>query len=224
MSPAALPCSDTTEGSRIDRLALRIAKRSPTTVPAPPPVAGDDRQLSRRKVLTRALAASTLVMFPLRLANPTTARAEGYCASQCLGDANTAALARSSTCAKTAFGVDLPTIDDYTSYVASKIKFGGLGGLLILTETVRFDGCMIAGEIRYYYDAGKCGQPNCGNPKKYTPQANTACQGCKAGSHCCVCRDYNDGRPLPNVLVNGGYSCAAYCTTLGFTVISDTPC
>jgi hypothetical protein len=224
VSPADHPYSDTTVGSRIDRFALRLAKRSPTPVTGPPPAVSGDGQLSRRKVLTRALGASTLVMLSLRLANPTTARAEAYCAAQCLNDANTATLARSSTCAKTAFGVDLPTIEDYTSYVASKIKFGGLGGLLILTETVRFDGCNIASEIRYYYEAGKCGKPNCGNPKKYPPQANGACRDCKAGSHCCVCRDYNDGKPLPNVLVNGGYSCAVYCTTLGFTVISDTPC
>lgn len=55
-------------------------------------------------------------------------------------------------------------------------------------------------------------------------EATGAWQNCTTGYHCCVCRDDNDGQPLPNVLINGGYSCTTYCSTLGFTVISDTPC
>lgn len=216
--------SDTAGRSRIDRLALRIATRSRAPLAAPLAMVGEDGRLSRRKVLTRALSAGVLAILPLRLANPGLAQAEGYCAAQCLNDASTASLARFSTCSKAAFGVDLPTIEDYTSYVASKIKFGGLGALLVLAETARFDGCNIASEIRYYHDTGQCGKPNCGNAKKYPPAAKTACLDCRAGYHCCVCRDYNDGKPLPNALVNGGYSCAVYCTGLGFTVISDTPC
>jgi hypothetical protein len=218
------PYSDTTAGSRIDRLALRIARRSPTPAPAPPPALGDDGQLSRRKVLTRALSASALVMLPLRLANPTTARAEGYCAAQCLNDANATALAAFSACEKAAFGVALPTFADLTNYVTSKLKFGGLGGLLVLTELARYDVCAVANEIRYDHQAGKCGEANCGDAKKYPPGARTACTGCRPGYHCCVCRDYNDGKPLPNTLVNGGFSCDAFCKELGFTVISDTPC
>jgi hypothetical protein len=213
-----------TPRSRIDRLALRLSKRSPAPVAEPPPADSDDGQLSRRKVLARAVGASALMMVSLRVASPSTASAEAYCAAQCLTDANSAALARLTTCAKSAFGVDLPTVQDYTSYVASKIKFGGLGALLVLAETARFDVCTVASEIRYSIDAGRCGQVNCGNPKKYPRPATGACQNCNPGYHCCVCRDYNDGKPLPNVLVNGGYSCSVYCTSLGFTVISDTSC
>lgn len=222
MSRAEFPDNATTRVSRIDRLALRLAKRS-TPVTQPPP-AENDGQLSRRKVLARAVGASALMMVPLRLASATTASADAYCAGQCLNDANSADLGRLTACGKAAFGVDLPTLQDYTSYVASKIKFGGLGALLVLTETARFDVCVVASEIRYSHDAGQCGQVNCGNPKKYPQPATGACQNCRPGYHCCVCRDYNDGKPLPNVLVNGSYSCPVYCTSLGFTVISDTPC
>ena len=95
---------------------------------------------------------------------------------------------------------------------------------MLVNEIARADACGVVTEIPYYRDAGKCGEPNCGNPAKYPPHSTGACQNCQAGSHCCVCRDYNDGKPLPNVLVNGGYSCSIYCSTLGFTVISDTPC
>lgn len=224
MSPAKRPDNDTTTLSRIDRLALRLARRTSTPVTTPTAAGSDDHQMSRRMVLARALGASTLAMLPLRLASPTAASAEAYCAGQCLNDANTAALERFSICGKAAFGVDLPTFQDYIAYVASKIKYGGLGGLVILTETARFDVCNVASEIRYYYDAGQCGKADCGNAKKYPRPATGACQNCSAGYHCCVCRDYNDGKPLPNVLVNGGYSCSTFCTTLGFTVISDTPC
>ena len=223
MSRATHPQGDTTAGSRFDRLALWIARRSPTPAPAPTPALREAGQLSRRKVLTRALGASALVMAPLRLTDPTPARAEGYCASKCLDDANATALAGITSCEKAAFGVALPTVDDFSAYVASKIKFGGLGGLLLLTETARYDLCVVGNEIRYSHQAGKCGEPNCGNPKKYPPGATTACQGCRPGYHCCVCRDYT-GKPLPNTLVNGGFSCSAFCTEQGFTVISDSPC
>ncbi len=208
MSRPAHLSSDRAAGSRIDRLALRIAKRSPTPFPAP-----DDRpaigngQLSRRKLLTRALSASVLAMLPLRLANPSTARADAYCAVQCLNDANAAALTRFSTCSKAAFGVDLPTVQDYTAYVASKIKLGGLGALLVLTETVRFDGCNTANVVRYQYDAGQCGSPNCGDPKKYPPQPG--CDMCV--EQCCFCPT---GVVAAGCLPNGdttscGESCAA---------------
>jgi len=222
VSLAAHPDHDMTPGSRIDRLALWLAQRSkPIREPRPP---DNDGHLSRRKVIARAVGASTLMILPLRLVSPTAATAEAYCAGQCLSDANSADLARLTACGKAAFGVDLPTLQDYTSYVASKIKFGGLGALLVLTETARYDVCVVTSELRYSYAAGQCGQVNCGNPKKYPRPATGACQNCNPGYHCCVCRDYNDGKPLPNVLVNGGYSCSAYCTSLGFTVISDTPC
>jgi hypothetical protein len=176
------PYSDTTAGSRIDRLALRIARRSPTPAPAPPAALGDNGQLSRRKVLTRALSASVLAMLPLRLANPTTARAEGYCAAQCLNDANTTALAAFSACEKAAFGVALPTFADLTHYVTSKLKFGGLGGLLVLTELARYDVCAVANEIRYDHQAGKCGEANCGDAKKYP---RPGCETC--AEFCCFC-------------------------------------
>jgi hypothetical protein len=179
-----VPRSGTAANSRIDRFALSVAKRSPVPVTArrasTPAVNG---QISRRRLLTRALSAGVVAIVPLRLANPSAAQADGYCAAQCLNDANTAALGRFSTCAKAAFGVDLPTLQDYASYVASKIKFGGLGGLVVLTETARFDGCTVASEIRYHHDAGQCGTPNCGNPKKYPLK-----RGCDICSQfCCFC-------------------------------------
>jgi hypothetical protein len=214
---------DATAGSRFDRLALRIARRSPTPVSAPAPVPGDGGQLSRRKVLTTALGAGAAVMVPLRLADPTTARADGYCAAECLNDANATSVAGFTSCEKAAFGVALPTPDDVTAYVASKIKFGGLGALLLITETARYDVCVVGNEIRYNRQAGKCGEPNCGDAKKYPPGATTACDGCHPGFHCCVCRDYT-GKLLPNTLVNGGFSCASFCMEQGFTVVSDKPC
>jgi hypothetical protein len=215
--------------SLIDRLALRIAKLSRTAKPSPvtgppSPPAGDDGKLSRRKVLNRALGAGGLAMLPLRLAAPDAAQAEGYCAAQCLDDANAVHDARLSKCFASAFGTDIPDAKALAAYAASKIKSGGLGALVLVNEIARADACGVVTEIRYYRDAGKCGEPNCGNPAKYPPHSTGACQNCQAGSHCCVCRDYNDGKPLPNVLVNGGYSCSTYCSTLGFTVISDTPC
>ena len=224
MSPAAHLDGDTTAGSRIDRLALRLAQRPSPPVPVPPPAASDDGQLSRRKVLTRALGAGALALLPLRFANPTAARAEGYCAAECLNDATSAFDARLTKCYVSAFGTDIPDRKALATYVAAKIRSGGLGALVLANEIASADVCIIGDQIRYHYEAGNCGKPNCGNPKKYPPQATGACQDCKAGSHCCVCRDYNDGKPLPNVLINGGYSCAVYCATLGFTVISDTPC
>ena len=184
MSAASLPRTGKVANSRIDRFALSIAKRSPVPVMAQrastPIVNG---QISRRRLLTRALSAGVVSILPLRLANPSAAQAEGYCAAQCLDDVNAADLARLTTCAKTAFGVDLPTMQDYTSYVASKIKFGGLGALVILTETARYDVCTVASEIRYHHDAGQCGTPNCGNPKKYP--LRPGCESCT--ELCCFC-------------------------------------
>jgi hypothetical protein len=209
--------------SLIDRLALRIAR--PSTAPAPsPPAARQDGNLSRRTVLNRALGAAALVMVPLRLADPEAAQAEGYCAAQCLDDANGSHDTRLHKCYVSAFGADISGAKALGAYAAAKIRSGGLGALVLVNEIVRADGCVVATEIRYYYDAGKCGDPNCGNPAKYPSPVTGACQNCKPGFHCCVCRDYNDGKPLPNVLVNGGYSCAVFCSTQGFTVITDTPC
>jgi hypothetical protein len=213
-----------TPTSRIERLAIRIAGRPRTPVTAPPPAGGDDGQLSRRKALARALGAGAVVMLPLRLADPTAAHAEGYCAAQCLDDANKAHDARLTKCFVSAFGTDIPDAKAFASYVAAKIRSGGLGALVLASEIARADACGVVTELRYYHDTGKCGEPNCGDAKKYPPQATGACQNCTTGYHCCVCRDYNDGKPLPNVLINGGYSCTTYCSTLGFTVISDTPC
>jgi hypothetical protein len=209
--------------SLIDRLALRVAKPSPAPTPSPPPL-GEDGKLSRRKVLNRALGAAALVMVPLRLADPGAAQAEGFCAAQCLDDANTLHDARLSKCFASAFGTDIPDAKALAAYAAAKIKSGGLGALVLVNEIARADACGVVTEIRYYHDAGKCGEPNCGNPAKYPSQSTGGCQNCMAGFHCCICRDYNDGKPLHNVLVNGGYSCSDFCSTLGLSVISDTPC
>ena len=59
------------------RLAMQSKERQPAR---PHGTAMADGPLSRRKVIGRALAAGTLMMLPLRLVNPTPARAEGYCA------------------------------------------------------------------------------------------------------------------------------------------------
>jgi hypothetical protein len=209
---------------RIDRLALWMAKRSPTQVRVPTRALGDGEPLSRRNVLIRALGAGALVMVPLRLADPSTARAESYCAARCLDDANSAYDTRLRECYVSSFGTDLPDTKAKLTYFASKIRSGGLGALVLVSEIARADRCVVTDHLRYYYETGKCGDTSCGDAKKYPRPASTACTSCRAGYHCCVCRDYNDGRPLPNELVNGGYSCSDYCTTLGFTVISDTPC
>jgi hypothetical protein len=176
------PYSDTTAGSRIDRLALRIARRSPAPVTAPPPALGDDGQLSRRKVLTRALGASALVMLPLRLANPTAAQADGYCAAQCLNDANTAYNTRLTKCFVSAFGTDIPDQKAFATYVAAKIRSGGLGALVLANEIASADACGVGDQIHYYHDAGQCGGPNCGDPKKYP---RPGCETC--AEFCCFC-------------------------------------
>ena len=222
MIPSTPPHADPNAGSRIDRLAMRVARRSRRS--RTPTASRDGKQLSRRTVLTRALSAGALVMVPLRLVDPTAAQAEGYCAARCLNDANAAHDTRLTKCFVSAFGTDIPDAKALATYAAAKIRSGGLGALVLASEIAKADACGVVTEIRYYHDAGKCGEPNCGDPKKYPPQTTGACQNCQGGFHCCVCRDYNDGKPLPNVLVNGGYSCAVYCTQLGFTVISDTPC
>ena len=199
-----------------------MAKRSPTPVPARTRTI-DGESLSRRNVLIRALGAGALVMVPLRLADPTTARAEGYCAARCLDDANTAYNERLHECYVSAFGTDLPDTKAKLTYLASKIRSGGLGALVLVDEIAHADRCIIANHLRYYYETGKCGDPSCGDPNKYPTHPPSACTNCRAGYHCCVCRDYSGGA-LPNELVNGGYSCSVFCTTLGFTVISDAPC
>ena len=223
MSPSRLTPRRRTATPLLDRLALRIAK--PSSAPAPsPPTVDEDGKLSRRNVLNRALGATVLAMVPLRLADPGAAQAEGYCAAQCLDDANAVHDARLTQCFVSAFGTDIPDAKALLAYAAAKIRSGGLGALVLINEVARADACGVVTEIRYYLDAGKCGKPNCGNPAKYPSPNTTACQQCNPGFHCCVCRDYNDGAPLPNVMVNGGYSCTVFCTTLGFTSISDTPC
>jgi hypothetical protein len=68
-----------------------------------------------------------------------------------------------------------------------------------------------------------CGYNCCDSPPTHPPHGSSACQNCKAGWHCCVCREY-DGTLSPNTMVNGGYSCSQYCHVLGWTVSSDTPC
>lgn len=224
MTPSVPPGVNTTTGSRIERLALRMAARRSRRVAGPAPAQGDQPRLSRRKLLTRTVGAGAIAMVPFRLVDPSDAHAEGYCAAQCLDDANAAHDARLTKCFVAAFGTDIPDLKAFAAYVASKIKSGGLGALLLASEIAKADVCGVVTEVRYYRDAGKCGEPHCGDPKRYPAPAQGACQGCTSGHHCCVCRDYNDGNPLPNVLVNGGYSCTTYCTLLGFTVISDTPC
>lgn len=209
---------------RLDRLALRIARRSATPVHAPTRPLRDGEPLSRRNVLIRALGAGALVMLPVRLADPPIAQAESYCAARCLDDANTAYNARLHECYVSSFGADLPDTKAKLTYFASKIRSGGLGALVLVSEIAQADRCVVTNHLHYYYETGKCGETSCGDAKKYPPPAKTACTSCRAGYHCCVCRDYNDGKPLPNELVNGGYSCTDYCTTLGFTVISDTSC
>lgn len=233
MSPAPLPQSDTPRRSRIDKLALRIAKHSPAPITAPPfsPAAAENGQLSRRKLLTRALAACGLVMLPLRLANPTAANAESYCAATCLNDANAAGDARLSKCFVSAFGVDFPngtSSKEFATYVASKIRSGGLGALLLVNEISAFDRCAIGKEILYHYDAGQCGAPSCGDPKKYPPPGNPplgppgtggcapnfspcgppgnpsmAC--CPPGYHCCGCAQ-------GFFCIPGEVDCGTYCT------------
>jgi hypothetical protein len=223
-APSHTP-NDISGRSRMDRLAMRLAMQSKERQPARPHgTAMADGPLSRRKVIGRALAAGTLMMLPLRLFNPTPARAEGYCAAQCLDDANTAYNTRLTKCFVSAFGTDIPDQKAFATYVAAKIRSGGLGALVLANEIASAEACGIVDQLHYHYDAARCGDPGCGNSKKYPRPATGVCQGCKSGYHCCVCRDYNDGKPLPNLLVNGGYSCAQYCSTLGFTEMSDTPC
>jgi hypothetical protein len=122
-------------------------------------------------------------MLPLRLANPTAAQAEGYCAAACLNDATAGQTARFHKCNLAAFGADFASARDFHLYVASKIKSGGLGALVILNEVLHADRCIVASEIRYHYDAGECGAPNCGDPKKYPPRPG--CETC--AEFCCFC-------------------------------------
>ncbi|HUO73941.1 MAG TPA: hypothetical protein VMU39_24425 [Solirubrobacteraceae bacterium] len=184
MSAASVPISGTGANSRIDRFALRIAKRTPVPVMSgrATPAIGND-QLSRRRLLFRALGASVLAILPLRLADPSTAQADGYCAAQCLGDATAANMARFHTLNVRAFGVDFAGPEDFNLYVASKIKAGGLGALVIVNEILQADRDIVASEIRYHYDAGKCGTPNCGDPRKYP--LRPGCEIC--AEFCCFC-------------------------------------
>jgi hypothetical protein len=183
VSASTLPHRDPTGGSRIDRLAMRIAKRSRTPVAAPAPALDDDQRLSRRTVLTRALGAGALVMLPLRLADPAAAQAEGYCAAQCLDDANAAHDARLTKCLVSAFGTGIPDAKALATYAAAKIKSGGLGALVLANEIVKADACGVVNEIRYYHDAGQCAAPHCGDPKKYPPPPG--CETCQ--EFCCFC-------------------------------------
>jgi hypothetical protein len=183
VSAASLP-RDAPTDSRIDRLALRIAKRSPAplTAPCASPAIGNG-QLSRRKLLTGALSASVLAILPLRLANPSAAQAEGYCAAACLNDATAAKTARFHKLNLRAFGADFAGPKDFNLYVASKIRSGGLGALVIANEILQADRDIVASEIRYHYDAGRCGTPNCGDSKKYP--LRPGCEIC--AEFCCFC-------------------------------------
>ena len=125
--------------------------------------------MSRRNVLSRALGAAAVVMVPLGLADPGAAQAEGYCAAQCLTDADASHDARLSKCLVSAFGTDIPDAKALLAYAAAKIRSGGLGALVLANEIARADACGVAIEIRYYLDAGKCGEPNCGNADEVSP-------------------------------------------------------
>lgn len=162
---------------------MRVAKRSRTPVTAPVFAPGDDKQLSRRTLLTRALGTGALVMLPLRLADPSAAQAEGYCAAQCLNDANAAHDARLTKWFVSAFGTDIPDAKALATYAAAKIRSGGLGALVLANEIAKADACGVVTEIRYYHDAGKCGAPSCGDPKKYPPPPG--CETCQ--EFCCFC-------------------------------------
>jgi hypothetical protein len=183
MRSRAEPHSDQARGSRIDRLALRIAKRSRTPIPPPPTAVDAHEHQSRRTVLAGALGASVLVMLPLRLANPATANADASCAARCLDDANNAADQRLSKCFVSAFGTDFPDTKALAPYVAAKIRSGGLGALLLVNELAAFDRCAVVKELRYYYDTAQCAKPDCGDPKKYPPQPG--CETCV--DFCCFC-------------------------------------
>jgi hypothetical protein len=170
--------------SRIDRLALRLATRSPASmaVRTVGPAHGHG-QLSRRALLSRAFAAGLLAMVPLRLVSPAAARADGYCAAQCLDDAATGYNARYTKCFVSAFGIDIPDKQALATYVAAKIRSGGLGALVVANEIARADACAVVNQVRYHVDAGRCGDPNCGNAKKYPPRPGCAtCQ-----EFCCFC-------------------------------------
>jgi hypothetical protein len=170
--------------SRSDRLALRLATRSR------PPVTGrtlgglrGHGQLSRRALLARTIAAGLSAMLPLRLLNPAAARADGYCAAQCLGDATTAYNTRYTKCFVSAFGTDIPDKQALAVYVAAKIRSGGLGALVLANEIARADACSVVNQVRYHIDAGRCGDPSCGNAKKYPPRPG--CETCQ--EFCCFC-------------------------------------
>ena len=129
--------------------------------------------------------------------------------------------ARLTKCFVSLFGTDIPDANA-AAYVAAKIRSGGLGALVLANEIARAEACGVVAEIRYYHDAGKCGEPNCGNPAKY-PAAHRRLPELQGRLPLLCLPGLQRRKPLPNVLVNGGYSCTVFCTT-GFTVISDTPC
>jgi hypothetical protein len=95
---------------------------------------------------------------------------------------------RLSKCFLSAFGTDMSDAKTLAAYAAAKIRSGGLGALVLANEIARADACGVVTELRYYHDAGKCGEPNCGNSTKYPPHTAGACQNCMAGYHCCVPR------------------------------------
>jgi hypothetical protein len=183
VSPSTLPLTDPVAGSWIDRLAMRVARRSQTSRPPAAPALGAGKPLSRRTVLTRALRAGALVMVPLHLADPTAAQAEGYCAAQCLNDANAVHDTRLTKCFVSAFGTDIPDAKALATYAAAKIRSGGLGALVLANEIAKADACGVITELRYYHDTGKCGEPHCGNTKTYPPPPG--CETCQ--EFCCFC-------------------------------------
>jgi hypothetical protein len=170
--------------SRIDRLAVRIAKRPPipVTVRTASGVHGHGR-LSRRALLSGGFTAGLLALVPLRLVSPDFAQADGYCAAQCLDDAATGYNARYTKCFLSAFGTDIPDKQALATYVAAKIRSGGLGALVVANEVARADACMVGNQIRYHIDAGRCGDPHCGDAGKYPPPPG--CETCE--EFCCFC-------------------------------------
>jgi hypothetical protein len=227
MRPGPQPHAVTPPPSRLDRLALRIASRQPAaTTPRAHTTSAQAVNLSRRSALARALAALAFFALPMRLANPTSARADSYCAAACLDAATSAGVARATSCSLKAFGVDFPDAKAAAQYVSSKIKSGGLGALVVINELTSFDRCFVITEVRYHYEAGRCGEPNCGNPKKYPRPIKCGPESsCAPNFHCCVCKQPPaQGEPNP-VLLSNVQPCSEYCNiATPDNVLKDTRC
>jgi hypothetical protein len=173
MSSTPEPQTGVRTDSRIDRLALRIAYRrpSPTVSPHANPAAPIEAgHLSRRTALKRAAAGLAFMILPLRLISPTAARADAYCAAACLTAANTSYETKDDRCAQLAYGATFPDGKAFSKYVAQKVSSKlGVGAAIVFLEMVDADKCYLANWIQYNYQAGKCGDANCGDPAKYPP-------------------------------------------------------